>query len=365
MKKVVILHTAIWEQAMGGAELQILYLIQELKKVNVEIHYIFEDKGNKLENKLGIKLRPIKKINIPKKFGERWILYKKKVCRILNHIKPDIIYTRTYSSWSGIAANYSLKNNIIHIWAIAHDNDIPKSTKKVSFFRPLDLIAKKFILSAISNSTNIIVQNNFQKNLLLKYYNRNSILITQSAHIFDENLIDKDYKTIKVLWVANLKPVKKPKKFIEICREFNSNENISFKMIGRIGKYKMLIEEAESEISNFQYLGELKNDEVNELLRTHHIIINTSDAEGFSNTFVQAWMRKVIVISMNSNPDKIITSNGIGYVESDLNKIIKILNDLINNNMKIKELGDKAYKYAIQYHSTKKNLDKIIKLMNL
>ena len=76
-------------------------------------------------------------------------------------------------------------------------------------------------------------------------------------------------------------------------------------------------------------------------------------------------MRKVIVISMNSNPDKIITSNGIGYVESDLNKIIKILNDLINNNMKIKELGDKAYKYAIQYHSTKKNLDKIIKLMNL
>ena len=60
MKKVVILHTAIWEQAMGGAELQILYLIQELKKVNVEISKVpkkqrslkFADRKNKRRKKL-------------------------------------------------------------------------------------------------------------------------------------------------------------------------------------------------------------------------------------------------------------------------------------------------------------------------
>ena len=365
MTKIVILHTAYWEQAMGGAELQILYLLEELKKRNVKVFYIFEDKGTQLKNKLDIDLRPIKKINISKKFGDKWVLYKNKVNRCLEEIKPDVIYTRTYSSWSGIATNYALKNNITHIWAIAHDNDIPKSLKKVSLFRPLDIITKKSMLTTILNTTHIIAQNNFQKNILKKYYNRNCHLITQSAHICDEKRINKDFKCIKVLWIANLKPTKQPGKFIEIAKEFKLIDGISFEMIGRVGAYKTLIEKADSEISNFRYLGELKNEEVNDLLCSSHILINTSASEGFSNTFVQAWMRKVVVISLNSNPDEIITSNNIGYLEHDLKKIFEIIKRLIKEKHLIKEMGNNAYAYAIKNHSTEKNLNKIIKLMNL
>ena len=365
MKKVVILHSAYWEQAMGGAELQISYLVEKLKKTNVEVYYIFEDKGDPIENKLDIHLRPVKKINFSKKFGDRWILYKNKVNRCLEEIKPDVIYTRTYSSWSGIATDYALKNSIIHIWAIAHDNDIPQSLKKISLLRPFDVIAKKMMLTTILNATNIIAQNNYQKSILKKHHNRNSLLITQSTHICAENLINKNFTDIKVLWIANLKPTKQPEKFIEIAREFQSIDGIFFKMIGRTGAYKKVIEEANSEIPNFQYLGELKNEEVNKLLCSHHILINTSKSEGFSNTFVQAWMRKVLVISMNSNPDEILTSNNIGYIEPDLKKIVELLKSLIKEKELIQAMGNSAYTYAIEHHSTEKNLNKIIKLMNL
>ena len=45
MKKIAILYPAHYEQSSGGAEIQILYLINACKQQNWEIHYIFEDKG--------------------------------------------------------------------------------------------------------------------------------------------------------------------------------------------------------------------------------------------------------------------------------------------------------------------------------
>lgn len=47
MKKIAILYPAHYEQSSGGAEIQILYLINACKQQNWEIHYIFEDKGNR------------------------------------------------------------------------------------------------------------------------------------------------------------------------------------------------------------------------------------------------------------------------------------------------------------------------------
>ena len=129
-KRVVLLHPAYWEQAMGGAELQILYLAKELVNEGFEVHYIFEDKGVSYSNVLGVHLHPLKKINLSKKLGQRWFLYSKIIKNKLNQLKPDIIYTRFYSSWSGVAASYSMRNQCKHIWAVASDNDL----KEVNFF---------------------------------------------------------------------------------------------------------------------------------------------------------------------------------------------------------------------------------------
>ena len=62
MKKITILYPAHYEQSSGGAEIQILYLINACKQQNWEIHYIFEDKGTDIKNKKNILLHPINKI---------------------------------------------------------------------------------------------------------------------------------------------------------------------------------------------------------------------------------------------------------------------------------------------------------------
>jgi glycosyltransferase involved in cell wall biosynthesis len=363
MKKVVILHPAHWEQAMGGAELQISYLAKSLKKHNFDVHFIYEDKGSEISNKLGIKLHPLKKINIKKTLGQRWFLYKKKIISQLNEINPDVIYTRFFSSWSGFAAEYAAKNEIKHIWAIAHDTDVGRIQKKVSIFRLFDKIENKFVIKAFNKASYILTQNKFQQQLLYKNYHRTGVRINQMTEECKEADIKKNKNPILVVWVANLKQIKRPELFTELARSFENVRSINFTMVGRSNeKYQKLIAAA-NRLSNFQYLGELKNTEVNKILLQSHILINTSEYEGFSNTFVQAWMRKVIVISMNSNPDDIITEQKIGFMCPTVNDMKDKVEFLIKNPDIRQNMAQKAYDYAVKNHSLDKNINKVISLM--
>lgn len=362
MKRVVILHPSFWSQAMGGAEIQIKFLVDKLIDQNFEVHYIYEDKGLKFNNSTGIHLHPLDRIRIKKRFGNRWFLYKKRILEKLNEIQPSSIYTRFYSSWSGFASEYAVKNKIIHIWAIASDSDLYQ--KKLSIKKPLDFFEKKYVNRAFQYSSYIITQNQYQQEKLSDKYNRKGVVIKQSSETCNVSKINKQKSKTRILWVANLKKIKQPHLFIDIAYLLRENKDLEFKMIGRSSDlYSKQLSFAQKNIPNFEYLGELTNDGVNELFCNSDILINTSEYEGFSNTFVQAWMRKVVVISMNSNPDQILTEQQIGFLCPSIESVVEKITELKANKSRIEAMGEKAFLYSNENHSVYKNLNAIIKLL--
>lgn len=374
MKKIVFLHPAHWEQAMGGAELQISYLVKYFAKNDYEVHFIFEDKKKLIKNNDKVILHPLKKVE---KFiglrwfidsnvvGQRWFLYSNKIKKKLSNIEPDIIYTRFYSSWSGIAAKYASEYKIKHIWAIAHDNDLRGRLNLKTLLKPFDIIESIAVRNAFKYASNIIVQNSFQKKDLLGKHKRNSIKVLQMGEGVDIYEIKKSKKFINIVWIANLKPIKRPDIFLKLVNELSVLSNCNFFMVGRPSqKYQMNIDEISKKIANFKFLGELSIEKVNHLLCQSHILINTSDAEGFSNTFIQAWMRKVIVLTMNSNPDEIITNENIGFVCPTLD-LLREKTELLSKNNELREsLSNKAMKYARENHSVENNILKILKIIS-
>ena len=363
MKKIVILHTAHWQQAIGGSELQIKFLIEKLISENYKIYYIYEDTKTHFVNHHKLKLVPIQSKIKSKRFGDRWVFQKNKVFKHLNEIKPDGIYTRTHSSWSGFATKYAVKNNIPHIWAVASDTDLPKITHKASLLKPRDNLARRLMNFTVHNCSHVIVQNSEQLKKLKELYQRDGLLINQSSKKIDDvSLLHKSHKVLEVIWVANLKTIKQPELFLDIVKKYANDARINFTMVGRSSNYyKEKIKELDS-ILNFKFLGELKNEEVNALLLKSHILINTSLAEGFSNTFVQGWLRKVVVVSMNSNPSDILTKQNIGYIENDIDKIKARIDFLIENKKNLMIMADKAYHYALEHHDIDRNLNKVTAL---
>ncbi len=311
-------------------------------------------------------MHPLKKVKISKRFGNRWFLYRKPILKTLEKIQPDVIYTRFFSSWSGIASDYAQRNNCLHVWALASDSDVTRLQDRVPFLKSLDRIENKWVSKAFQFANTILTQNNHQQDVLRSVYRKEGVLIRQSSATCPENKIVKSGTVLNVCWVANLKPIKQPDVFMELARRFASDSSITFTMIGRPdGHYSKTASDASQSLSNFQYLGELSNDEVNERLCESHVLINTSQYEGFSNTFVQAWMRKTIVMSLNSDPDNLLSTQRIGFLLNSPDEMENKLRELLQNRELLSEMGQKAFDYANENHSYQKNMEVLTKIMKI
>jgi len=363
MKKIVFLHPAYWEQAMGGAELQIKYAMKYALNDEFKVYNIFENNGIHVNNYKKICLFPLKKPLLNKLFGQVFVLHYFEIMKILKEIKPDIIYTRYHCSWSGFAAYYAKKNNVKHIWAIASDKDVVKKKyiiKTKNLFYVFEAFWSNF---AYKNATKIICQNEYQKNILFKEHERESLLIQQMTSFVPEHLIQKSSDVIRLVWVANFKKIKRPEMFIQLIAHLNVKRECKFTMIGKNNKqFTNLIQSVTDK--RFEYIGEVTNDIVNDILMNSHILINTSEYEGFSNTFVEAWMRKVPVLSMNSNPNNIISDYNLGYICPTLEKLVQKVSFLIENDNQRIEMGNRAYYYAKYNHNININMPKVFSYFN-
>src|SRR5690606_7183877 len=147
---------------------------------------------------------------------------------------------------------------------------------------------------------------------------------------------------------------------------FREIKGVNFKMIGRLdSKYKNLINEEEIKNPLFQYLGELSNNDVNNLLLSTDVLVNTSDYEGFSNTFIQAWLRKNIIISMNSNPDGILSLYNVGFLCPLLDQIVEKVSFMKDSIILLREMQDVSFNYAYREHNLDDNLKMIADLLKI
>lgn len=364
MKKIAILYPVHYEQLTGGAEIQIFYLINACKQQNWEIHFIFEEKETEIKNKENVFLHPLQKLKNYKFCGKGWFLYKKQIIKELDKIKPDTIYTRIGSSWIGIATRYARKQGIKHVHALASDNSVTRSLFRSPFYPLFSQIETYYINFGLKDADVIVAQNEFQRQMLRERFGKDSILVNQMTPFADEESIKKNNQKVKIIWVANFKELKRPEIFIQLAQNLKTySDRIEMYMCGRTtSKYDCLMQELK-QLNYINYLGSLSQTEVFDLMNTAHILVNTSRYEGFSNTFVQAWMRKVVVVSMNSNPNEILTRQRIGFLAPDITSLTAIVGNLIENSEYIRELGEKSRQYAIENHDLNKNMQKILEIL--
>ena len=86
--------------------------------------------------------------------------------------------------------------------------------------------------------------------------------------------------------------------------------------------------------------------------------------EGFPNSFIQAWMNHMPVLSINANPDEIITDYKLGFYSRNLKQLKEDLSILLNNKDLIKEMGINGRKYVENNHDINHILPEYIDLFN-
>lgn len=342
-----------WSHAMGGAEYQVKCIVDLLiRSGEFEVYFLTRDVDPAYKAD-GYEIIKIKNI-LNKKRGGFYL----DTFDLLSHfraIKPEIIYQRSGTSYTGICAYYSKNNRCKFIWHIAHDKDIKLFKINITRNFIIQFIEKKILEYGIRNANTIIAQTKDQVNLLQKNYQIIASAIIHNFHPLPLEPIEKNM-ILTIVWVANLKPIKRPEVFLKLVKDMEKMDDIRFIMIGKIQgrpSWKKRFDKIFEISRNMQYMGYLEQTKVNKILSESHILVNTSEAEGFSNTFIQAWMRKVPVVSLSVNPDNILTNEGIGLCSGNYEQLLADVIMLIKNSALREAMGKKAQVYAFKNYSEK------------
>lgn len=170
---------------------------------------------------------------------------------------------------------------------------------------------------------------------------------------------DKPY----IVWVANLKPIKNPERFIELAANFRKRD-IDFLMVGAIQdpRYDNIFNKAGLP-NNLHYLSVKTPKEVNGIIRSSLFLVHTCDPEGFSNNLIQAWSQGKPTISLYFDPDGTITKNQIGFVSGTMQKMIEDTEKLLTNETLRNSMGKRARDFAAAQFSAELNVKKLEKLL--
>lgn len=313
--------TCSWEN-IGGAQLQQLQIGKGLRDKGLDVSYVVFDHGQP-------DMESIDGLTIYKSFSRDEgipiirFLYPRlyKIWKALLHAAADVYYCRAASFLPGVLALFCRIYKKKFIFAGASDTDFTPEKLLIRTTRD-----KYLYFYGIRKADAIIVQSKHQKQLLWNNFRLKGIVIRN--FLYDGNISVPFFDRKTILWVSTIYSLKRPFQFINLAKSFPDEH---FVMIGgRSDSEPKLFQQVKdhcSQIPNINFLGFQSLEKTEQYFSQCKVLINTSEYEGFPNTFLHAWQRGVPVITY-VDPDGIVTANGLGTVvasEEDLRKALRNL----------------------------------------
>ena len=341
---------------VGGAELMQLLIGKEIVKKRFDISFIIYDEEGETKPEF-------KKINIIKTYPfERNINFLNKIRFIWKALKEanSDIYIQAGGVIAVVAIFCFIKKRKYIKWVASDKNVVLEGLdRKTPFFLKIGHYID------IKLAKQVIAQNEFQKQIVKNKFKKNCIKIKNPIDIPNKNIeFMKKNEEKNVLWVGTIRSIKQPKLYLKLARML---PKYNFKIIGGRADtepklYDKICEEVK-DIPNVEFFGFIPYDRMHEYYKKASVLVNTSEAEGFPNIFLEAWINYVPVVSLNVDPDEVICNNKLGFHSKTFKQMISDLDLLLNNYNIRKQMGENGRKYVEENHDLKKIANQFEKLI--
>ncbi len=215
------------------------------------------------------------------------------VLRGLRAAKADVYYQSSASHLTAAVAWHCRRAGARSVYGGASDTDFMRGEERVKYARDRWLFRW-----GLEHVDAIVVQTERQAALVRQHYHCAATIIP-GAYVLPPRR--RAQRADLILWVGGIRPVKRPDRFIALARGMPHHR---FRMIGGIvgdgaeaHAYFASIRAQAAAVDNLEFLGFRPLDEVELHFDEARIFVNTSEHEGFPNTFLQAWARGIPTVS--------------------------------------------------------------------
>ncbi|MBL4753664.1 MAG: glycosyltransferase family 4 protein [Flavobacteriales bacterium] len=268
----------------------------------------------------------------------------------LKRADADVYYVSCAGMQVGLVTMFAKQYKRKVVFRIAHDNDCEPDNLLINYWRD-----KKLYEYGLRRVGRIIAQSEQQQAALLRNYELNSdIAVMMVDHCqFNHNFNNRD---VSVLWVNNLRQFKRPDLMLglaELLPEFQLH------MIGGpVGGFDELYDQIEAQASdtkNLTFHGRVPYHDVNDYYERSKVFVNTSDTEGFPNSYLQSWVRGTPVVAF-FDPDSVIECEGLGRAVTTLDEMAEAVRLFVTDSAAWQAASDRCKAFMAREYGEDKIL---------
>jgi glycosyltransferase involved in cell wall biosynthesis len=254
----------------------------------------------------------------------------------------DVYYQSPAGAFTGITAWFCRMTGRKFIFRVASDSDCEREHSRIRLWRD-----RRLFDFGLHRADLVAAQTEVQAQMLRDNHGIEApvvnMLVEPPARGAGE--VRKD---IDVLWLSNLRDLKRPELVLELARQL---PHVNFTLAGgplpgAAGKtYYEDVKAAAARLPNVTMPGPVRYAETGAWFDRARLFLNTSSIEGFPNTFLQAWIRGVPVVSF-FDPDGLIRRLQLGAVSTSVDDMREAIRGLLDVEVYRENIGRRARDFA-------------------
>ncbi len=245
----------------------------------------------------------------------------------LKRADADLYYVSCAGALLGQVAVFAAINRRGLVFRVASDGDCDPARMLVG-----SLKERVLYRLGLRRADAIAVQTEQQRSMLLRNFGRDAQCVPM---VFDRPRIvaPAAARDIDVLWVANLRALKRPEKLLWLARQLPDRRIhlVGGEVEGEAHVARAVASHAAT-LRNLVWHGRLGYAEALGLFDRARVFVNTSRIEGFPNTFLQAWSRGVPTVSF-VDPDGLIDREGLGKTVDNETALLTAVRQLLEDEV--------------------------------
>jgi glycosyltransferase involved in cell wall biosynthesis len=272
----------------------------------------------------------------------------------LRRANADIYYQRAAAGITGVTALFARRYGRKFIYAAAHDLDLDRAQTWKLFQRRGGWRDRQLFQLGLKLADEVVAQHGRQVEDCERSQGRVATLVPSCYS--PQSSQAADLKDV-VLWVSTLRSWKRPELFLNLA---NRLPHLRFRMVGgpALGEESLFrrMQEMAAMMPNVEFVGFVPFAEIDPHFNAARVFVNTSDYEGFPNTFLQAWSRGIPTVSFH-NTGSTVDGETVINVASDLDEMASLIARLTEDDGYWAKAGDRVRRCYETFHTPEAAID--------